>query len=103
MRKPCAWGAEMIAIPRVKCKGRSDSHRIAMAAEERLRQSLYSGLQDISCECDEAGVLFLRGQVPTFFEKQLAQEAVLRLEGVAQVINQIEVVERPHNGGQRWF
>ncbi len=88
----------MIAIPRVKRKGCSDSHRIAMAAEERLRQSLYSNLRDISCECDEAGVLFLRGQVPTFFQKQLAQEAVLHVEGVAQVVNQIEVVERPNNG-----
>jgi osmotically-inducible protein OsmY len=89
----------MIAIPRVEGKGRLDSHRIAVAADERLWQSLYASLHDISCECDEAGVLFLRGQVPTFFQKQLAQEAVLRIEDVAQVVNQVEVVERPNNGG----
>ena len=81
----------MIAIPRVKRKRILDSHCIALAAEERLRQSLYSSLQDITCECDEAGILFLRGQVPTFFEKQLAQEAVLHVQGVAQVVNQVEV------------
>ena len=88
----------MIAIPRTEGSGHLDSHRIALAAKERLRQSLYSGLQDISCECDGAGVLVLRGQVPTFFQKQLAQEAVLRLKGVAQVVNQVEVV-CSNNGG----
>ena len=78
----------------------ADAHTngIAVAAKERLRQSAYASLREISCECDD-GVLILRGQVPNFFQKQLAQEAVLRLEGVAQVMNQIEVVERPNNGG----
>jgi osmotically-inducible protein OsmY len=89
----------MIAIPRAKGNGRSDSHRIALAAKERLRQSLYSGLQDISCACDEAGVLFLQDRLPSFYYKQIAQEAVLHLKGVAQVVNQIEVVE--HLGDQR--
>jgi len=88
----------MIAIPRVEGKARPDSRRVVVSAEERLRQSLHSSLQDISCECDEAGVLLLRGQVPTFFQKQVAQEAVLRLDGVTKVVNEIEVVERPNNG-----
>ncbi len=51
------------------------------------------------CECDDVGVLFLRGQVPTFFQKQLAQEAVLHIEGVAQVMNQVDVVEHLNHGG----
>jgi len=88
----------MIAIPRARGSGRSVSHRISLAAKERLRQSLYSGLRSISCECDGAGVLVLRGQVPTFYQKQLAQEAVLRVEGVAQVVNQVDVV-CSRNGG----
>ncbi len=78
----------------------ADAHRngIAVAAKERLRQSAYSSLQDISCECD-GGVLILRGQVPNFFQKQLAQESVRHLKGVTQVVNQIEVFE--HFGDQR--
>jgi osmotically-inducible protein OsmY len=83
----------MIAVPRVESNRRSDSHRIALAAKERLRLSLYSGLQNISCECDEAGVLLLQGQLPSFHQKQMAQEAVFHLDGVTQVVNQIEVVE----------
>ena len=89
----------MIAIPRVERNAIEGSHRIAQAAEERLRRSCYSNLQDLSCECDEAGVLVLHGQVATFFLKQLAQEAVLHVTGVAQVVNQVEVVEHPNNGG----
>lgn len=89
----------MIAIPRVKDNRRSNSRRITLAARERMRQSLYSGLQNISCACDEAGVLLLQGQLPSFHYKQIAQEAVLHLKGVAQVVNQIEVVE--HLGDQR--
>jgi osmotically-inducible protein OsmY len=63
-----------------------------------MRQSSYSGLQDISCECDEAGVLLLQGQLPSFHYKQIAQEVILHLEGIVQVVNQIEVVE--HLGAQ---
>jgi len=48
-------------------------------------------MQRIWCEYDR-GELFLRGQVPSFYYKQLAQEAVAGLEGVRQVINDIEVV-----------
>ena len=84
----------MIAILRTEGKRHSDSQRIALAAKERLRRSLYSSLRDISCECDEAGVLLLRGQVSTFFEKQLAQESVAKLDGVTRVVNQVAVVAR---------
>jgi osmotically-inducible protein OsmY len=77
----------------------ADAHNgIAVAAKEQLRQSSYSSLRDISCECDD-GVLILRGQVPNFFQKHLAQESVRHLKGVAQVVNQIEVCE--HFGDQR--
>jgi osmotically-inducible protein OsmY len=38
-------------------------------------------------------VLRLRGRLSTYYQKQLAQEAVKNLEGVAQILNDIEVVE----------
>ena len=82
----------MIALARTEGCRRSDSHGIVLAANERLRQSWSLGLQDFFCECDD-GVLLLRGRVSTFFQKQLAQEAVRHLEGVVQVVNEIEVVE----------
>jgi osmotically-inducible protein OsmY len=48
-------------------------------------------VQRIWCEIDD-GRLFLRGQVPSFFYKQLAQEAVQSIAGVGQILNEIEVV-----------
>jgi osmotically-inducible protein OsmY len=36
-------------------------------------------------------VLWLRGELPSFYEKQVAQEAVKAVEGVTGIINDIEV------------
>jgi osmotically-inducible protein OsmY len=59
-------------------------------AQERLRTAPYIFLRDVRCEYRH-GLLIIRGQVESYYEKQLAQEAVARLEGVAQVVNEIEV------------
>ncbi|NQT14202.1 MAG: BON domain-containing protein, partial [Planctomycetes bacterium] len=50
----------------------------------------YCPLRSVSCECRQ-GVLFLRGLLPTFYLKQLAQEAVGRVEGISQVVNETVV------------
>jgi len=60
-------------------------------ARECLKMAPYPRVRNVSCEYRD-GALVLRGQLPTFFQKQLAQEAVSRLDGVTQVVNQIEVV-----------
>ncbi len=64
--------------------------RIAEVASERLRNSPYRVLRGIVCECDH-GVLLLRGHLPSFYHKQVAQEAVARVRGVSQVVNEIQV------------
>jgi carbon storage regulator len=64
--------------------------KIAEAAEECLRNSPYHELRTILCGC-EHGVLFLPGHLSCFYYKQHAQEAVARVEGVTQVVNEIEV------------
>jgi len=66
------------------------SREIGAAAMGRLRDSPYKVFAGVSCECDH-GVLFLRGQLSSFHHKQVAQEAVARVSGVAQVVNEIEV------------
>ena len=63
---------------------------IVEQAQERLQATPYISFRDVRCEYRH-GLLFLRGQVESYYEKQLAQEAVARLEGVAQVVNQLEV------------
>jgi osmotically-inducible protein OsmY len=65
--------------------------KIAEAAKHRMLDRPHLTRQRLWCEFDR-GRLFLRGQVPSFYLKQLAQEAVVGLEGVQQVVNEIEVV-----------
>jgi osmotically-inducible protein OsmY len=44
----------------------------------------------ITCHFED-GVLTLRGKLPSFYLKQLAQEAVREVHRVRRVINEIEV------------
>jgi osmotically-inducible protein OsmY len=66
------------------------SDEIAASAKECLRASPYKAFAGVSCQC-EHGVLLLRGRVSSFHHKQVAQEAVARVSGVTQVVNEIEV------------
>jgi osmotically-inducible protein OsmY len=68
----------------------ADDCRIAEAATECLRASPYKVLRRVSCECSY-GVLSLRGHLFSFYMKQHAQESVVRVNGVTQVVNEIEV------------
>jgi osmotically-inducible protein OsmY len=63
---------------------------IAEAARRCLQDSPYRVLRRISCECKN-GILFLRGNLSSFHEKQAAQEAVARVKGMIQVVNEIDV------------
>jgi osmotically-inducible protein OsmY len=65
-------------------------HDIGEAATRCLRDSSYQALRRVLCESDN-GVLLLRGCLSSFYLKQIAQEAVARVNGVTQVVNDIEV------------
>jgi osmotically-inducible protein OsmY len=60
-------------------------------AERRLSSNPYLALKWVSCDLFD-GVLFLRGCLPTYYLKQLAQEVVGGLEGVERIDNQIQVL-----------
>jgi osmotically-inducible protein OsmY len=61
-------------------------------AERGLRSSRYSALKHVSCDC-QGGVLVLRGCLPTYYLKQIAQEVVAhQVQGVGRLDNQIQVV-----------
>ena len=84
-----------------------DDDRVASAtagvgelAENRLRRSPYLALRDIGC-ADHEGAVTLRGRVPTYYLKQLAQEVVADVEGVHAVINRIEVLTPLSREGSR--
>ena len=68
-----------------------DAPRIVAVAMGRLRDSPYRAMRRISCECRHS-VLFLRGRLFSFHEMQVAQETVARIDGVTQVVNEVEVI-----------
>jgi osmotically-inducible protein OsmY len=61
-------------------------------AHARLRRSGYLALRDLRCEV-ASGVLHLRGRVPSYYLKQMAQSIVDEVDGVVQVFNFVEVGE----------
>ena len=64
---------------------------VAERAETELRRNSYVALKNVACEFRD-GVLILNGCLPTYYLKQVAQEAVARLDGIARIENRIEVV-----------
>ncbi len=63
---------------------------ITANAQRLLEERLLSATRQIRLEYRE-GIMFLRGHLPSFYQKQLAQEAVRNLDGVQQIVNEIEV------------
>ena len=65
--------------------------QIEAVAHRQLAQSSYPVVREVDC-IYEAGVLTLRGRVPSYYLKQIAQTLVLdRLEGVVKINNQLVV------------
>ena len=63
----------------------------AELAQAKLANSSYLPLRTLRCD-DHEGVLALRGQVPTYYLKQLAQTVVRDIPGVEVINNQVLVV-----------
>ncbi len=73
---------------------RSGSCTVLQMAEDRLQMRLCFTSKSVTCSCSR-GILLLRGRLSTYYQKQLAQEAVKGLDGVVQVVNDIEVRVAP--------
>lgn len=63
---------------------------ITEMAQRRLSQTPYRTIHRLSCQFD-GHVLTLRGRLPSFYQNQLAQEAVAGMEDVERVVNLVEV------------
>ncbi len=63
---------------------------VAAEVRNRLAGSPYLPIRRVSVDCDR-GVVCLRGRLPSYYYKQLAQETLRGLAGVSQVENKIEV------------
>ena len=71
----------------------SSQHRsdVADTALTRLHDKSRKAFRDVSCQCEDEGTIILRGRSSSYYEKQVAQETVRGIDGVTQVINEIEV------------
>lgn len=70
--------------------GSRHDREIAVSVCNRLSESAYYLLRALTCEYHE-GVLCLRGSVPSFYLKQMAQAIACQVEGVEECVNRIEV------------
>jgi osmotically-inducible protein OsmY len=68
-----------------------NTNQTADLAKQQICRQPHLTFQRVWCEYDR-GRLLLRGQVPSFYLKQLAQEAIAGMAGVVLVVNEIEVV-----------
>ncbi len=76
-----------IVLSRFKSLDRSIRDNVHRA----LRESGYAlPLREIQCDVSD-GVVELTGDVPSFYVKQLAQTAVLRLEQIRGINNRLRV------------
>ena len=69
-----------------------DDDGIRTAALELFHSSGYTVLRRLRCEVTDA-VVIVHCILPSYYLKQVAQEIVLRLEGIQSVMNLVEVRE----------
>jgi len=63
---------------------------VQKTAEELLKSRMLTAARSINCEFRE-GMLFLRGEVDSYYRKQLAQECAFQIQGIDQVANHLHV------------
>lgn len=63
---------------------------LCQRVERHLRGSGVLALRGVTCELHQ-GKLTLGGQVPSYYQKQLAQAVVGQIEGVKELVNAITV------------
>ncbi|HEY2147793.1 MAG TPA: hypothetical protein VGH32_07635 [Pirellulales bacterium] len=71
------------------------------SAKALLHCSSHRALRGVSCVY-YAGVLRLRGSVPNYYLKQIAQTLLLSMESAPQVQNELVVGPRPDSGRSNW-
>jgi osmotically-inducible protein OsmY len=70
--------------------------KVAVAILSRFQSHHNFEIRRVNCEVRQ-GVLVIRGQVSSYYLKQLAQESVRSLAGLSRIVNRLEVVYAPKN------
>ena len=77
----------------VKYTDRIHPQSVERAARLRLAKTGYQTLRSVECSFRD-GRIVLRGEVPLYYHKQLAQESMRNAPHVTQIVNHIEVVSQ---------
>jgi hypothetical protein len=64
---------------------------VEKAAHKELNNTGYRSLSSVCCRFQE-GTLTLKGEVPSYYHKQLAQEAIRQIGNVTAIVNKIDVL-----------
>jgi osmotically-inducible protein OsmY len=87
--QPLEIAAQRVTVAVIQ---RTQNDEIVQNALRELRARGYEGLLSVTCEHHE-GMLVLRGCVPSYYLKQLAQEVASKVPGVKLVVNALTVEE----------
>ncbi|GAB5403615.1 MAG: hypothetical protein Aurels2KO_18460 [Aureliella sp.] len=63
---------------------------LQIRVDSAIKGSPHLAGHQVFCQ-EESGIVVLHGRVNSFFQKQMAQEALRKLNGVEKVINELEV------------
>ncbi|GIX00007.1 MAG: hypothetical protein KatS3mg111_3339 [Pirellulaceae bacterium] len=66
------------------------SGELLQRVDTAIKTSPHLAGNRVFCQ-EEAGIIVLHGKVKSFYQKQMAQEVLRRLDGVERIINQLEV------------
>lgn len=64
--------------------------RLDEKVKQAISRSPYVGSQQLLCDTQD-GTVRLQGRVRTYFQKQMAQEAIKTVEGVEEILNELIV------------
>lgn len=71
--------------------GMLSDHKVIEAVLRALRETGHPALRSVDIEIS-GGVVILWGRVSSYYQKQLAQEVVQRIDGVQGIANGLEVI-----------
>lgn len=66
------------------------SHDLRQRVDSAIKGNPHLTRHRVFCQ-EESGIVVLHGRVGSFFQKQMAQETLKRLDGVEKVINELQV------------
>lgn len=66
------------------------SHELRQRVDSAIKGNPHLTRHRVFCQ-EESGIVVLHGRVGSFFQKQMAQETLKRLDGVEKVINELQV------------